>query len=125
MLKEIYEKIPVWGKVGAVALAVGYFIGRSAVPVHTETTSETKKETSESENNKKSETHTEDRSKTSEESSKKTQGPIKIITRETKPDGTKVDKIIVIGPKIEEKKIKKTNLATKTKNLLKQPNRQQ
>jgi hypothetical protein len=113
MLKEIYEKIPVWGKVGAAALAVGYFIGRSAVPVHTETTSETKKETSESENNKKSETHTEDKSKTSEESSKKTQGPIKIITRETKPDGTKVDKIIVIGPKTEEKNKKETDSTKK------------
>jgi hypothetical protein len=113
MLKELYEKIPVWGKVGAVALVAGYFIGRSAVPVHTETTSETKKETSESENNKKSETHTEDKTKTSEESSKKTQGPIKIITRETKPDGTKVDKIVVIGPKTEEKNKKETDSTKK------------
>jgi hypothetical protein len=113
MLKELYEKIPVWGKVGAVALVAGYFIGRSAVPVHTETTSETKKETSESENNKKSESKTEDKTKTSEESSKKTQGPIKIITRETRPDGSKVDKIVVIGPKTEEKNKKETDSSKK------------
>ena len=113
MLKELYEKIPVWGKVGAAMLVVGYFVGRSAVPVHTETSSETKKETSESENNKKSESHTEDKTKTSEESSKTTQGPIKIITRETKPDGTKVDKIVVIGPKTEEKNKKETDSTKK------------
>jgi hypothetical protein len=103
MLKELYEKIPSWSKVGVVALLVGYFIGRNAVPVHTETTTETQKNTSQTE------TRIEDKSKTSEESSKTTQGPIKIITRETKPDGTKIDKVVVIGPKTEEKNKKETD----------------
>lgn len=109
MFREMYEKIPIWGKVGVITLLVGYFIGRSAVPTHTETTIETKKETTQVEDTKKSESSTKDKTKTSEKSSKKTQGPIKIITRETKPDGSKVDKIIVIGPTTEEKNRKKTD----------------
>ena len=113
MILELYNKIPTWGRVGAVTLVIGYFIGRNSIPVHTETTSETKKDTSQTEDTKKSETHTEDKNKTTDESSKTTQGPIKIITRETKPDGTKVDKIVVIGPKTEEKNKRETDSSKK------------
>ena len=101
MLLKLYNKIPNWGKVGIVCLVAGYFIGRNAVPVHTETTTD-KTTVVEKEKN-------EEESRSSEESTTKKTGPIIIVREETRPDGTKIVERTKQGGTKEETKKKEDN----------------
>lgn len=95
---ELYQKIPNWAKVGVVALLAGYFIGRNAVPVHTEKTTETTTQVEQKQ--------TEDTSKKVEESTTKITQPKVVIREETRPDGTKIKETTREGGTKEETKKK-------------------
>lgn len=101
MLLELYKKIPNWGKVGAVCIVAGYFIGRNSVPVHTETTTD-KVVVVEKEKN-------EEETRSSEESTTKKTGPVIIVREETRPDGTKIVEKTKHGGTKEETKKKEDN----------------
>jgi hypothetical protein len=101
MLLELYKKIPNWGKIGVVCIAVGYFIGRNSVPVHTETTTD-KVVVVEKEKN-------EEETKSTEESTTKKTGPVIIVREETRPDGTKIVERTKQGGTKEETKRKEDN----------------
>lgn len=98
---ELYKKIPNWAKVGIVALLAGYFIGRNAVPIHTETTTD---KVVVVENEK-----TQEETKSTEESTTKKTGPVIIIREETRPDGTKIVEKTKQGGTKEETKKKEDN----------------
>lgn len=98
---ELYKKIPNWAKISAVALVAGYFIGRNAVPVHTETTTD-KVVVVEKEKTK-------EETKSTEESTKKTTQPKVVIREETRPDGTKIKETTKEGGTKEETKKKEDN----------------
>lgn len=98
---ELYKKIPNWAKVGVIALLAGYFIGRNAVPVHTETTTD-KVVVVEKEK-------TQEETKSTEESTKKTTQPKVVIREETRPDGTKIKETTKEGGTKEETKKKEDN----------------
>lgn len=122
-MTNYYKKIPSWLKKAIIPLLIGYFVGRTSVPVHTETTSETISQTEQSEKEKKS--------KTSKESTKKIVKP-KITTRTvTQPDGTVIEEKIEEGGSKEETKKKEKdksksekkskNTETKKEKTTKQP----
>lgn len=107
---ELYQKIPNSAKVGVVALLIGYFIGRNAVPVHTEKTTET--------NTQVEQKQSENSSKKTEESTTKITQPKVVIREETRPDGTKVKIITKEGGTKEETKKKQEDskkIKTETK----------
>lgn len=101
MLLKLYNKTPNWAKAGIVCLVAGYFIGRNAVPVHTETSTDkvvvTEKE------------KTQEESKSSEETTTKKTGPIIIVREETRPDGTKIVEKTKQGGTKEKTKKKEDN----------------